>query len=109
MGANRERHGGTTDGGEPAIPAPPLRWRPRFPAGMAIVLAVSLVLFAGFWLLDTAYFGRRTAAAEPLGAWRLLVESPGANSGRSRIAASTSTTWTRPARKSSTSSSPASL
>jgi hypothetical protein len=74
MGVNREQHCGTTGGGEPAIPAPLLRWRPRFPAGIGLVLAVSLLLFAGFWLLDTAYFGRRTAAAEPLGAWRLLVE-----------------------------------
>jgi hypothetical protein len=32
------------------------------------------VLFASFWLLDVAYFGRRTPAAQHLGAWRLLVD-----------------------------------
>jgi hypothetical protein len=55
-------------------PASPSRWRPRFPASIAILLAVSVVLFGGFWLLDVAYLGRRTAAADGRSAWQLLVE-----------------------------------
>jgi len=60
--------------GAPAIPASPPRWRPRFPASIGILLAISIVLFAVFWLLDAAYFGRRTPAAAHASAWRLLVE-----------------------------------
>ena len=63
-----------TVSGAPAISATPPRWRPRFPAGIGILLGLSCVLFAGFWLLDVAYFGRRTPAAEHLSAWRLLVD-----------------------------------
>jgi hypothetical protein len=74
VGVNREQHHGSAAGVTPAIPGSPPRWRPRFPAGIGVLLAVSLVLFAVFWLLDVAYFGRRTAAAEHLGAWRLLVD-----------------------------------
>jgi len=38
------------------------------------VLGISCVLFAAFWLLDVAFFGRRMPAAQHLGAWRLLVD-----------------------------------
>jgi hypothetical protein len=44
------------------------------PAGIAVLLGVSLLLFAAFWLLDAAYFGRRLPASEHRGAWQLLVE-----------------------------------
>jgi hypothetical protein len=74
MGVKLDHQQMNTASGAPAIPAEPPRWRPRFPAGIGILLAVALVLFAGFWLLDTAYFGHRNAAAEHLSAWRLLVE-----------------------------------
>jgi hypothetical protein len=60
--------------GTSGIPAAPPRWRPRLPAGIAVLFAVSLVLFVAFWLLDTVYLGRRTAATEHHSAWRLLVE-----------------------------------
>jgi hypothetical protein len=63
-----------TVSGAPAVSATPPRWRPRFPAGIAIVLAVSCVLFLAFWLLDVAFLGRRAPAAAHLGAWRLLVD-----------------------------------
>ncbi|HEY5282121.1 MAG TPA: DUF2254 family protein [Polyangia bacterium] len=65
---------GGTISGAPAVPATPPRWRPRFPAGIAIVLAVSCVLFLAFWLLDVAFLGRRAPGAAHLGAWRLLVD-----------------------------------
>jgi hypothetical protein len=58
----------------PALTATTPRWRPRFPAGMALLFGVALFLFAGVWLLDTAYFGRRLPAADGRGAWQLLVE-----------------------------------
>jgi hypothetical protein len=70
----RDQPHSNTVGGAPAISATPPRWRPRFPAGIGILLALSLVLFAAFWLLDVAFFGRRTPAAEHLSAWRLLVD-----------------------------------
>ncbi len=70
----RDQPRSSTVGGAPAISATPPRWRPRFPSGIGILLALSLVLFAVFWLLDVAFFGRRTPAAEHLGAWRLLVD-----------------------------------
>lgn len=74
MGVKRDQPHSNTVGGAPAISATPPRWRPRFPAGIGILLALSLVLFAAFWLLDVAFFGRRTPAAEHLSAWRLLVD-----------------------------------
>ncbi len=61
-------------GGAPAISAVPSRWRPRFPAGIGILLGVSIALFAAFWLLDVAFLGHRSAAAAHLGAWHLLVD-----------------------------------
>jgi len=39
-----------------------------------VLLAVSLALFATFWLLDVAYSGRRAADAQGVGAWQLLTE-----------------------------------
>ena len=74
VGVKRDQTHSSTVGGAPAISATPPRWRPRFPAGIGILLGLSLVLFAGFWLLDVAFFGRRTPAAEHLSAWRLLVD-----------------------------------
>jgi hypothetical protein len=74
VGVKRDQPYSSTVGGAPAISATPPRWRPRFPAGIGILLGLSLVLFAGFWLLDVAFFGRRTPATEHLGAWRLLVD-----------------------------------
>jgi len=74
IGVKRDQPHSSTVSGAPAISASPPRWRPRFPAGIGIVLGISCVLFAGFWLLDVVYFGRRTPAAEHLGAWRLLVD-----------------------------------
>ena len=74
VGVKGEQPQSSTVSGAPAISAAPPRWRPRFPAGIGIVLGVSCVLFAGFWLLDVAFLGRRSAAAEHLGAWRLLVD-----------------------------------
>jgi len=74
VGVKRDQPHSNTVGGAPAISATPPRWRPRFPAGIGILLALSLVLFAAFWLLDVAFFGRRTPAAEHLSAWRLLVD-----------------------------------
>jgi hypothetical protein len=50
------------------------RWRPRFPASIGVLLGASVVLFAVFWLLDVVYFGRRSAAAEHVNAWHLLVD-----------------------------------
>ena len=38
------------------------------------MLSVALVVFFTFWLLDVFLFGRRSAAATNLGAWRLLVD-----------------------------------
>jgi hypothetical protein len=73
-GVKPEQAQAGTGGGAPAIPASPPRWRPRFPAGIAILLGVSLALFAAFWLLDVVYFGRRTPATAQRGAWQLLVE-----------------------------------
>jgi len=74
MGVKRDQPNSSTVSGAPVISATPPRWRPRFPAGIGILLGLSCVLFAGFWLLDVAYFGRRTPAAAHLGAWRLLVD-----------------------------------
>ncbi|MBN2575172.1 MAG: DUF2254 domain-containing protein [Deltaproteobacteria bacterium] len=73
MSTSREQGRAGTAGGAGAIPASPPRWRPRLPAGIAALLAVSLLLFAVFWLLDSAYLGRRTAGTAPLDAWQLLV------------------------------------
>lgn len=70
----RDQPQSSTVTGAPAISATPPRWRPRFPAGIGILLGLSCALFAGFWLLDVAFFGRRTPAAEHLSAWRLLVD-----------------------------------
>ena len=74
VGVKGDQPHSNTVSGAPAISATPPRWRPRFPAGIGILLGLSCVLFAGFWLLDVAYFGRRTPAAEHLSAWRLLVD-----------------------------------
>ena len=74
VGVKRDQPHSSTVSGAPAISATPPRWRPRFPAGIGILLGLSCVIFAGFWLLDAAYFGRRTPAAEHLSAWRLLVD-----------------------------------
>ena len=74
MGVQREQPSVSPSGGAPAIPAILPRWRPRFPAGIAILLGVSLVLFAAFWLLDAAHCGRRTPATAGYSAWRLLIE-----------------------------------
>ena len=74
VGVKSEQPRSSTVSGAPAVSASPPRWRPRFPAGIGILLAVSCVLFAAFWLLDVVFFGRRTAAAEHLNAWRLLVD-----------------------------------
>jgi hypothetical protein len=74
VGVKRDQPHNSTVSGAPAISATPPRWRPRFPAGIGIVLGISCVLFAGFWLLDVAFFGRRMPAAQHLGAWRLLVD-----------------------------------
>jgi hypothetical protein len=63
-----------TVGDTPAVSAKPLRWRPRFPARIGILLGASLALFLGFWILDVFFFGRRTPATEHLGVWRLLVD-----------------------------------
>jgi hypothetical protein len=70
---HRQPHSNTVSGA-PVISATPPRWRPRLPAGIGILLGLSCVLFAGFWLLDAAYFGRRTPATAHLSAWRLLVD-----------------------------------
>jgi hypothetical protein len=67
-------HAAATVGGMPAVFAGPLRWRPRFPAGIGILLTISVVLFLGAWLLDVHFFGRRSGATANLGAWRLLVD-----------------------------------
>jgi hypothetical protein len=74
VGVKRDQPHSSTVSGAPAISATPPRWRPRFPAGIGIVLGISCVLFATFWLLDVAFFGRRMPAAQHLGAWRLLVD-----------------------------------
>jgi len=74
VGVKRDQPHSSTVSGAPALSATPPRWRPRFPAGIGILLGLSCVLFAGFWLLDVAFFGRRAPAAEHLGAWRLLVD-----------------------------------
>jgi hypothetical protein len=74
VGVKRDQPQSSTVSGAPAISATPPRWRPRFPAGIGILLGISCVLFAAFWLLDVAFFGRRTPAAEHLSAWRLLVD-----------------------------------
>jgi len=70
--AVKREHRSTTTNGAPAVV--PSRWRPRFPASIAVLLAVSLLLFLTFWLLDVAFFGRRMPASAHLGAWRLLVD-----------------------------------
>lgn len=74
VGVKRDQPHSSTVSGAPAISATPPRWRPRFPAGIGILLGLSCVIFAGFWLLDAAYFGRRTPATAHLSAWRLLVD-----------------------------------
>jgi hypothetical protein len=74
VGVKRDQPHSSTVSGAPAISATPPRWRPRFPAGIGIVLGISCVLFATFWLLDVAFLGRRMPAAQHLGAWRLLVD-----------------------------------
>jgi hypothetical protein len=74
VGVKRDQPHSSTVSGAPAISATPPRWRPRFPAGIGILLGISCVLFAAFWLLDVAFFGRRAPAAEHLSAWRLLVD-----------------------------------
>jgi hypothetical protein len=74
VGVKRDQPHSSTVGGAPAISVTPPRWRRRFPAGIGIVLGISCVLFAAFWLLDVAFFGRRMPAAQHLGAWRLLVD-----------------------------------
>ena len=74
MGVKHDQPHSSTVSGAPAISATPPRWRPHFPAGIGILLGLSCVIFAGFWLLDAAYFGRRTPAAAHLSAWRLLVD-----------------------------------
>lgn len=71
VGIQPEHHSTTVSGAPALVPS---RWRPRFPNSIAILLAVSLLLFLAFWLLDVAFFGRRMPAAEHLGAWRLLVD-----------------------------------
>jgi hypothetical protein len=60
--------------GAPAISTGPLRWRPRFPAGIGMLLAISVMLFLAAWLLDVHVFGRRTGADANLGWWRLLAD-----------------------------------
>jgi hypothetical protein len=70
--AVKREHRSTTISGAPAVVSS--RWRPRFPTSIAVLLAVSLLLFLVFWLLDVAFVGRRMPAAEHLGAWRLLVD-----------------------------------
>jgi hypothetical protein len=67
-------HATGTVSAAPAITTGPSRWRPRFPAGIAILLAASLVLFLVSWLLDVLFFGRRSEATMGLGPWRLLVD-----------------------------------
>jgi len=74
VGVKRDQPQSSTVGGAPAISVTPPRWRRRFPAGIGIVLGISCVLFAAFWLLDVAFFGRRMPASQHLGAWRLLVD-----------------------------------
>jgi hypothetical protein len=74
VGVKRDQPHNSTVGGAPAVSATPPRWRPRLPVGIGILLAISVVLFAVFWLLDVAFFGRRAPAAEHLSAWRLLVD-----------------------------------
>jgi hypothetical protein len=74
VGVKRDQAHSSTVSGVPAISTTPPGWRRRFPAGIGIVLGISCVLFAGFWLLDVAFFGRRMPAAQHLGAWRLLVD-----------------------------------
>ena len=73
-GVKPEQPQTSTISGAPAISASPPRWRLRFPAGIGLVLGLSCVVFAVFWLLDAAYFGRRTPATAHLSAWRLLVD-----------------------------------
>jgi hypothetical protein len=63
-----------TVSGAPAVYAGSPRWRPRFPAGIGVLLAISVALFLGAWLLDVYVLGRRSGAAANLGAWRLLVD-----------------------------------
>jgi hypothetical protein len=60
--------------GAPANSAEAGRWRPRFPAGIGLLLAASAALFLGAWLIDVYFFGRRGAATTGLGAWRLLTD-----------------------------------
>jgi hypothetical protein len=74
VGVKRDRPHSSAVSGAPAVSATPPRWRPRLPVGIGILLAISVVLFAVFWLLDVAFFGRRTPAAEHLSAWHLLVD-----------------------------------
>ena len=74
VGVKREQPRTGTVSGAPGISTDSPRWRPRFPLGIGLVLAISLVFFVLFWLLDVAYLGRRIAATEHLGAWRLLTD-----------------------------------
>ncbi len=57
-----------------AGPAGPQRWHARFPRSTGLLLGVAAVLFLGFWLLDTVYFGRRIPATAHAGPWHLLVQ-----------------------------------
>jgi hypothetical protein len=74
VGVRRDQPHSNTVSGAPAISATPPRWRPRLPAGIGVLLGLSCLLFLVFWLLDAAYFGRRTPATAHLSAWRLLVD-----------------------------------
>jgi len=74
VGVKREQPSAGTVSGAPGLSAESPRWRLRFPLGIGLVLAVALVLFLLFWVLDALFLGRRSGATLHSGTWRLLTE-----------------------------------
>ena len=74
VGVTREPQPQAGAGGAPAVRPVRRAGGRASPRASASCSRFRCALFAGFWVLDAAYFGRRTAAADGRGAWQLLVE-----------------------------------